>query len=226
MKKTLKDMLEVKNAIGQTADLYIYGDIVSNQWSSYDDEATWPAEIRDFLKDVEGKDLNVYINSGGGSVFAGMAIHSMLKRHQGKKTAYIDGVAASIASIIALACDEINIPANAYFMIHKPLVGTFGNANDLRASAEFLDKIEQGCISIYDECSNDSFDEKAIKSALAAETWYTGTEAADIFTKMKVTNTLDVVACVSDTFDASAKVPENLNKQQVQNQLNEFSFDF
>lgn len=226
MNKTLKDMLEVKNAVGQTADLYIYGDIVTNQWSSWDDEATWPAEIRDFLKDVEGKDLNVYINSGGGSVFAGMAIHSMLKRHQGKKTAYIDGVAASIASIIALACDEINIPANAYFMIHKPLVSTFGNADDLRASADFLDTIEKGCVSIYDECSIETFDEEAIKDALTAETWYTGTEAAEIFTKMKVTHTLQAVACLSETFNSSAKVPKNLNKKTVQNQMNEFLFDF
>ncbi|WP_330594436.1 Clp protease ClpP, partial [Clostridioides difficile] len=70
--------------------------------------------------------MNIYINSGGGSVFAGMAIYNMLKRHEGFKTVYVDGIAASIASVIALAGDRVVIPQNAYFMIHKPWIGLCG----------------------------------------------------------------------------------------------------
>ena len=102
-----KGALEIKNATEDRAELYFYGDIVSNSWQSYwyeEDKA--PQDIVDFLNQIEDtKELNIYINSGGGSVYGGLAIYNILKRHKGKKIVTVDGIAASIASIIALAGD-------------------------------------------------------------------------------------------------------------------------
>ena len=104
--------LRIKNMIETSADLYIHGDIVDDGWKWFDSDIT-PADVRDQLDTLKGKELNVYINSGGGDVFAGTAIHNMLKRHEGKTVGHVDGVAASIASVILMACDEIVVPANA-----------------------------------------------------------------------------------------------------------------
>src|SRR3712207_1077741 len=115
--------IEIKNQTEDKAELYFYGDIVSETWQSYwFEEDKCPQDVSDFLKELENsKDVDIYINSGGGSVFAGIAIYSMLKRHKGKKIVHVDGLAASIASVIALAGDEVIIPSYANFMIHNPL---------------------------------------------------------------------------------------------------------
>lgn len=104
----LSSVLEIKNETKDNAELYFYGDIVSSCLGAWDDTDQYPESIKKFLDNVKGKDLDIYINSGGGSVFAGMAIYNMLKRHKGFKTVYIDGLAASIASVIALAGDKVN----------------------------------------------------------------------------------------------------------------------
>ena len=126
----LKQFLTVKNETLTSADLYFYGDIVSDWWGAWTDADQYPEAIRDFLKEQDGKALNIYINSGGGSVFAGLAIYNMLLRHKGFKTVYVDGMAASIASVIALAGDRVIIPKNAFIMIHKPWSWCDGNATD------------------------------------------------------------------------------------------------
>lgn len=100
--------LEIKNMTDVSADLYFYGDIVSDWWGAWQNEDQYPDAIKNFLSQAEGKDLNVYVNSGGGSVFAGMAIYNMIKRHgeKNKVKVYVDGLAGSIASVIAFAGTE------------------------------------------------------------------------------------------------------------------------
>lgn len=108
--------LEIKNMTDVSADLYFYGDIVSDWWGAWQNEDQYPDAIKNFLSQAEGKDLNVYVNSGGGSVFAGMAIYNMIKRHgeKNKVKVYVDGLAGSIASVIAFAGTEPpEIPSNA-----------------------------------------------------------------------------------------------------------------
>ena len=181
MKDNLKSFLTVKNSTLQTADLYFYGEIVSDWWGAWDDLDQYPEAIRDFLTEHEGKDLNIYVNSGGGSVFAGIAIYNMLLRHKGKKTVYVDGIAASIASVIALAGDEIIIPSNAFMMIHKPTLSCSGNADDLRKTAEDLDAVETGIINIYKAHLAEGANIETVKELVAAETWLNGEEAAKYF---------------------------------------------
>ncbi len=207
----LKQFLTVKNETLTSADLYFYGDIVSDWWGAWADSDQYPEAIRDFLKEQEGKNLNIYINSGGGSVFAGIAIYNMLKRHSGNKTVYVDGMAASIASVIALAGDRVIIPSNAFLMIHKPYAACIGNAEECRKMAADLDAIETGILNIYKEHLADGVDIADIQKMVAEETWLNGEEAAKYFT-VEVGAAKEYAAKFTDTVSAYAKVPKEIIK--------------
>lgn len=200
----------IKNATSEKAELYFYGDIVSSEWEKWDDADTCPDDVCNFLKEVEdAKELNIYINSGGGSVFAGMAIYNMLKRFKGSKTVYVDGLAGSIASVIAFAGDKVVIPSNSYFMIHKPWSWTYGNADEFRKQADVLDRIQQGILNVYKEHMKDGVDFEEIKEMVNAETWLTGDEASRYF-DVEVGTAVEAVACASDYFSKYKKTPQDL----------------
>lgn len=205
---------EIKNQTEDFAELYIYGDIVSSEWMKWDDTDITPQDIVDFLKEIDGKNkLNIYINSGGGSVFAGLAIYNQLKRHNAEKTVYVDGLAGSIASVIALVGDRVVIPSNAFLMIHKPWMGLWGayNANDFRKMADDLDRIEEGIMNVYKENIKEGVDIETIRQMVQDETWLTGEEAAKYF-KVEVSEAIEAVACVSDYFDRYKNVPESFKR--------------
>lgn len=214
-KDNLTNLLQIKNFTETSADLYFYGDIVSSWWGAWDDTDQYPSAVRDFLNEAKGKNLNIYINSGGGSVFAGMAIYNMLKRHEGFKTVYVDGVAASIASVIALAGDKVIIPANAYFMIHKPWTSGDGNANDFREIADILDKLEEGILNVYKEHLVDGVDIETIREMVANETWMTGEEAAQYF-NVEVGQAIEAVAYSGDMLEKFKNAPQRLKKAKEQ----------
>lgn len=211
-KDNLTNLLQIKNFTETSADLYFYGDIVSSWWGAWDDTDQYPSAVRDFLNETKGKDLNIYINSGGGAVFAGMAIYNMLKRHEGFKTVYVDGFAASIASVIALAGDKIIIPANAYFMIHKPWMMAIGNANELRDMADTLDTVEEGILNVYKEHLVDGIDIETIKEMMEQETWMTGEEAAKYF-NIEVGQAIEAVAYSGEMLDKFQNAPQQLKRQ-------------
>ena len=154
-------------------ELLLYGDISSTTW--WGDEVT-PKQFKDDL-DALGdiKRLDIYINSGGGDVFAGQAIHSMLKRHAASKTVYIDGLAASIASVIAMAGDKIIMPANAMMMIHNAWTIAAGNKEHFRKLADDMDKIDSSIVTTYQ--AKTGIDEDEIKALMDAETWLTAEDA-------------------------------------------------
>ena len=107
-----------------TGELLLYGEISDISW--WGDEVT-PKQFKEDLDALGDIDvLNVYINSPGGDVFAGQAIYSMLKRHKAQVKVYIDGLAASIASLVAMAGDKVIMPANAMMMIHNPWTWCWG----------------------------------------------------------------------------------------------------
>ena len=211
-KNNLNNLLQIKNSTETSCDLYFYGDIVDSWWGAWDDMDQYPESIKNFLDEAKGKDINIYINSGGGSVFAGMAIYNMLKRHQGYKTVYVDGLAGSIASVIALAGDKVIIPSNAYMMIHKPWCGLHGNSTELREMADTLDKIEEGILNVYNENLAENADIEVVKAMVNAETWLTGDEASKYF-NINVGESVDAVACASDYFNKYNKVPKNLSNE-------------
>lgn len=182
MQKNLKQLLEIKNATSEALDLYFYGEIISDRDLKYSDAEKSPSEITDFLKEANGRALNIYINSPGGNVFDGMAIYSMIKRYNGKTTAYIDGVAASIASVIAFSCQKVVMPKNSFLMIHKPMSMVFGNADDFIETAIVLNRIEQGILDTYAEHLKDGVNIETVKNYMQGEgKWFTATEASEIF---------------------------------------------
>lgn len=198
-----------------SAKLYFYGDIVSESWlSQYFEEDKCPQDIVDFFAEIDKyKEVDIYINSGGGSVFAGIAIYNILKRHPGKKTVHVDGLAASIASVIALAGDEVICPANAEIMIHKPWTAIAGNADDLRKTAEQLDVAQESIVAVYMQHVKDGVSEEEINQMVNDETWLTGAKAAEIF-NITVTDSVEMAACAKSTyFEKYKNTPETVKNR-------------
>lgn len=187
-------------------ELTLYGEISDVSW--FGDEVV-PSL---FKKDLDGlgdvSTLNIYINSGGGDVFAGQTIYSMLKRHSAHKVVHIDGVAASIASIIAMAGDEIIMPSNAMMMIHDAWTYANGNKNDLRSLADTLDKIDDVLAGVYSDRSGRTKEEIAEK--MSAETWFTAKEALDFGLIDYVGDEFRVAAMMRDTAKRYHNVPDSI----------------
>lgn len=155
------------------AEVFIYGDI-GGGW--FDDGV----DAEGFAKEIAALDVDVIktrINSGGGIVFDGVAIYNALVRHRARVVIEIEGWAASIASVIAMAGDEIRISEGSQFMIHKPWSFVVGNATDMRKEADILDKLESGLIDIYEARTDNSRDQ--LQTWVNAETWFKGREAVD-----------------------------------------------
>lgn len=210
--------LEIKNMTDISADLYFYGDIVSDWWGAWQNEDQYPDAIKNFLSQAEGKDLNVYVNSGGGSVFAGMAIYNMIKRHgeKNKVKVYVDGLAGSIASVIAFAGTEPpEIPSNAFLMIHKPWGAISGNADEMRKMADDLDKIQTGIMNVYEDHLAEGVTIDQVETLVNAETWLDGKEAAKYF-NIAQTDAADYVAAVGDYLNYAGKLPEKFKSHQKQ----------
>ena len=218
MKNNLKSILEIKNYTDTSCDLYFYGDIVDSWNGAWDDTDQYPEAIKSFLDEAKDKNINIYINSGGGSVMSGMAIYNMLKRHKGYKTVYVDGLAGSIASVIALAGDKIVIPKNAYMMIHKPWCTCGGNANDFREMANTLDKVEQGILNVYkDNLASEMYYDEVVEM-VNNETWLTGEEASKYFANVEIVEPLQLVACTSDLYSKYINTPKNIsNDLKIEN---------
>ena len=156
-------------------ELFLYGDISDMTW--YGDEIT-PRTFKDDLDSLgDISNLDIYINSGGGDVFAGQAIYSMLSRYPATKTVYVDGLAASIASVIAMAGDKIVMPANSMMMIHNAWTVASGNKDQLRDIADALDKIDQVIGEVYQKRTGKTAEE--IMDLMNAETWFTAAEAIE-----------------------------------------------
>jgi Protease subunit of ATP-dependent Clp proteases len=211
--------ISVKNQTATSVDLYFYGDIVSEEWFVWGDEDQYPDAIRNFLADHEGKDINVYINSGGGSVFAGLAIYNILNRHALKNTVkvYVDGLAGSIASVIAFAGSEKpHIPSNAFLMVHNPWTRADGNAVDLRKIADDLEQIKVGLLNVYEAHLKDGVKIETISELMDAETWLNGTEAANYF-DIEVEEAKEYAASTGDYIQKCKNTPKDLNKKQPEN---------
>ncbi|GAA5260445.1 Clp protease ClpP [Proteus sp. MB838] len=154
----------------QTADIYIYDEI-----------GGWGISARRFTEDLISlgnlSHINLHIHSPGGEVFDGIAIYNQLKNHSATITVYIDGLAASMASVIAMVGDTVIMPKNAMMMIHKPWGVSWGDANDMREYADLLDKLENVLIPAYVAKTGKTTEE--ITAMLEQETWLDGDECVE-----------------------------------------------
>lgn len=147
----------------------------------YDEIGAYGVTAKGFLAELgalpDDAAIDLRLNSPGGSVFDAVAIYNALKRHAGEITVWIDGIAASAASYIAMAGDTIVMPENAFLMIHDPSGLVMGTAEDMRSTAEALDKVKGSLIQGYAAKSGKSDDE--IAALMAAETWLDAKDALD-----------------------------------------------
>lgn len=146
--------------------------------SIYDEIGYWGVTAKQFIGDLKAIDtttIRLAINSPGGAVFDALAIYNALRQHPANVEVTIMGVAASAASVIAMAGDTVVMPENAFMMIHNPLNMAYGNADDLREMADVLDKIGASLVGIY--ARRTGLPEDEIKALLDAETWLNAEEA-------------------------------------------------
>ncbi len=205
--------IEIRNETETEADLCFFGDINSEslgEWQKYFPEDKAPKDVQDFLDQLDGvSTINVHINSGGGSVFGGIAIYNILKRYDAKITVYVEALAASAASVIAMAGDRIIIPANAQMMIHKPSSIAWGNADNMRKEADILDGCQKVILNTYMQHAKEGVTPEQINALIDAETWKNGEEWQEFF-DIEVSEKNNAVACASDYFERYKNLPEKL----------------
>ena len=168
---------QVKNEVNGNSEILLYGPIAGER-SWWGDEVT-PRSFAEDLESLNGKDVTVRINSGGGDVFAAHAIHNQLIAYKGKVTVVIDGLAASAATIIAVAGDRIIMPSNALFMIHNPAIGLsdYYGAEELVQAVNALNAIKDSIVAAYRKRCKASAEELA--AMMDAETWMGAAECLE-----------------------------------------------
>ena len=163
--------LRVNKVNDDVAEVFVYGDI--GGWM----DGIGADEFARELKSLKVTEITARINSGGGSVFEGQAIYNSLVNHPAKVNVVIDGIAASIASVIAMSGDNISITEGSHIMVHKPWSMAVGDANSMRKEADVLDSLESGIIDIYAARTGKSRDQ--LEKWVANETWFKGASAVD-----------------------------------------------
>ncbi|MCO7050284.1 ATP-dependent Clp protease proteolytic subunit [Proteus terrae] len=189
----------------QTADIYIYDEI-----------GGWGISARRFTEDLISlgnlSHINLHIHSPGGEVFDGIAIYNQLKNHSATITVYIDGLAASMASVIAMVGDTVIMPKNAMMMIHKPWGVSWGDANDMREYADLLDKLENVLIPAYVAKTGKTTEE--ITAMLEQETWLDGDECVEHGFADKVIEPVKAMASLtSKRIEEFSSMPSTIKNQ-------------
>ena len=185
------------------SSLYLYGEIASETW--YGDEVT-PLAFAKELDECKG-DLNIYIFSPGGDVFAGFAIYTMLSRYEGHVNVYIDGLAASAASVVAMAGDSIFIPENATMMIHNAWGIIAGNKFEVEDFRKQLELIDDQISQVYADRTGKDIEE--IKQLMNAETWMSGSEAVNLGFATALTENKKIAAKIDlSVFDSYKHAPD------------------
>lgn len=208
----IKKFWNFKAKDDKTGELLIYGEIASSTW--WGDEVT-PKQFKeelDALGDIET--LNVFINSPGGDVFAGQAIYSIIKRCNAQVNVYVDGLAASVASLVAMAGDTVIMPANAMMMIHNPWTWGAGNASEFRKLADDLDKVRDSMVTAYESRSALTKDE--IIELLDAETWLGAEDCKEYGFCDEIEEAKEMAASLDKKYFARYKnAPKELMEQKL-----------
>jgi len=160
---------------GATAEIYLYGVIGESFWSDGITAKQFKNDLAALGSNI--KSLDIRINSEGGDVFDGRTIYNLLLQHKAKKTVYVDGLAASIASLIAMAGDTIIMGDGAFMMVHNAWGVSMGNASEMRRVPDLLDSVSGTLIDTYSARSKMPRDQ--VMALLDAETWMTAQETVD-----------------------------------------------
>lgn len=220
---------EIKNFIqNESADIYIYNEI-----SAWEGEEVTSAQS--FRKDLESlgdvKNINVMINSPGGSVGDGLTIASLLQRHKAYVTAYVDGMACSIASVIACAADKLVMGRSSLLMIHNALTFTYGNAKDLRKQADDLDAVTASLRQMYLMKAGDKLTEERVIELMDNESWLSAKECVELGLCDEILESNKMVAKISNKFKnmynnipkelLNTQEEEDMEKEKNESKVNE-----
>ena len=185
-------------------DIYIFDEIGAFGMNAQ----TFIEEIKEF----KNSPINLHINCVGGDVFDGMAIYNVLKKRTAETTVYIEGIAASMGSVIALAADKVIMAENSLFMIHNAWGGAMGESKELKKTANLLEKISNEIADIYIKKTNLPYDR--VKEMMDEETWLNADEALE----------LGFVDSISDAIKVAAKYDvskfKNITNEEIKSKLN------
>ena len=194
--------------------------------SIYDEIGFGGVTAKDFMAEVKqfkGQHIHLRINSVGGSVIEGAAIYNALRRHKGGLTVHVDGLAASMASVIAMAGEEVYIADNAMLMIHNPWSMTMGDADDLRKEADVLDKLKNTLVNAY--ARKTGMEAEDIAAMMDEETWLNATQSVAMGFADEIEDGIEAAASLSpaiararfDTFShsMSRKTAKNIKAEEA-----------
>lgn len=198
-------MIKVINYDNKRAEILVYGTIIDDTDANFvlDENGEvlgfeFPEKIRQQLAEIQNLPVLVRISSYGGDVSAAVSIFNMLQQHTAPVTVQIDSIAASSASLIAFAGQEIIMPENTFLMVHNPSGGGFGTSDYLLSIVDYLDKIRDMIASTYQKHIKNGVD---IKKLMDAETWITAKEASEMFDNVKLVASTGIEAVAK--FDVS-----------------------
>lgn len=191
MKSIKNELKTVKN--DETTTLHMYGSIGESWW---DEEAVSAKNIKVILKDITDDTIHVHINSGGGDVFDGITIHNLLKSHGAKIIVHVDGLAASAASLIAMAGDEIHMPENAIMMVHNASTFAYGNKDEIQKTIDALKTIDNAVMKSY--MGKFVGTEEEMKTLLDNETWLSAQEALGFGLATQIVEEVEETEAVTD----------------------------
>ncbi len=164
----------VRNENDESRTLFLNGEISDETW--YGDEVT-PKMFKEELQDGEG-DITVWINSPGGDVFAAAQIYNMLMDYKGNVTVKIDGLAASAASVIAMAGTEVQISPVAMMMIHNPATIAIGDSSEMQKAIDMLDEVKESIMNAYE--IKTGLSRSRISHLMDAESWFNAKKAVEL----------------------------------------------
>lgn len=193
------------------ADIYVYG-AIGDGWDAADMTAHRFAYL---MQQAGGEDVTVHINSGGGDVFDANAMAEVIRSYKGHVTASIEGLAASAASFFALTADEVVMNPSALLMVHNPWALCQGGSDDMRKTADMLDKVRGTIVSQY--VRKTGIDEDTIGAYMDEETWFDADNALELGFVDSLTDDAPIAACVSkDVLARYRNKPEGLAPAAVE----------
>ena len=205
--------IELKNMQNNSMELDFFGDIASEEWMKFSTEDRCPSDVIDLLNSIGSKDLAININSCGGSVFGGISIYNLIKQKcTGNIIVNIQGQAASIASVIAMAGQEINMGIGTQLMVHKPSCGACGNADDLQQTITLLDKCQESILDIYMQNVNDGVTRDQVENLVNESNYLSVQQCQDLFKNVKL---LSNKIPTNKTSNKEVNEPTNTDKEPL-----------
>lgn len=191
-------------------DIYVYGDIGESLWG--DDSSVSASGFAKQLRDADGDDVTIHVNSVGGNVFDANTMSELVRAYKGRTTTSIEGIAASAASFFALTADSVVMNPSALLMIHNPYTSCYGNADEMRKTADMLDKVRSTITGQY--VRKTGMDESEVEKMMDAETWLDATEALDLGFVDSISDAAPIAACLTkEAIDRFKSAPDSLRAQ-------------